>query len=82
MTGIDHPATAGLLWTAIGAVEVVVLVACVLGLKAGLSRWGPTRLQGMATPAQAEALLGRTRLRKHAKLIRPDLYGASKGGSR
>ena len=31
------------------------------------------------TPAEAEALLGPTRLRKHAKVIRPDLYGPAKG---
>ena len=82
LTGIDHPAGTGLLWAAIGVVEFVVLVACVIGLKAGLSRWGPTRVQGMATRGEAESLLGLTRLRKHAKVIRPDLYGASKGGWR
>ena len=31
------------------------------------------------TSAEAEALLGRTRLRKHAKVIRPDLYGPERG---
>ena len=82
LTGIGHPASTGLLWASIGVAELVMLVACVIGLKAGLSRWGPTRVQGMATRSEAETLLGRTRLRKHAKVIRPDLYGASKGGWR
>jgi hypothetical protein len=82
LTGLDHPAGAGLLWATIVVVEFVMLLACVIGLKAGLSRWGPTRLQGMATRSEAESLLGRTRLRKHAKVIRPDLYGASRGAGR
>lgn len=82
LTGIGQPASAGLLWACITVVEVAVLVACVAGLRVGLRRWGPTRLHGMATAAQAETLLGRTRLRKHALLIRPDLYGPPTKGDR
>jgi len=80
LSGLMRPATPGLLWTCIGVVQLLVLVGCVVGLKWGLDRWGPGRLHGMAEPAEAEALLGRTRLRKHAKVIRPDLYGSPKGG--
>jgi hypothetical protein len=82
LDGIARPAGAGMLWACIGIVEVIVVMGCVAGLKAGLDRWGPTRLRGMATRSQAEALLGRTRLRQHAKVIRPDLYGANKSGRR
>lgn len=78
LTGIGRPAGTGLLWAAIGVVEAVVLVGCAVGLRAGLNRWGPTRLRGMATRAEAETLLGRTRLRRHATVIRPDLYRARK----
>ena len=79
LPGLARPAGPGLMWTCVGAVELVVAVAVVVAVKAGLDRWGPGRLQGMASPAEAEALLGRTRLRKHAKVIRPDLYGPAKG---
>lgn len=81
LVGIQHPAGAELLWSCVGVVELVLLAACVAALKWGLDRWGPGRLQGVASRSEAEALLGITRLRKHAKVIRPDLYGTSKGGA-
>ena len=76
---LTHPASSGLMWASIAAVELVVVLGSVIALKWGLDRWGPGRLHGMATRAEAEALLGRTRLRKHAKVIRPDLYGPERG---
>ena len=82
LANISDPAGGGLLWACIGFLELVVLVASMVALKWGLDRWGPGRLQGMATRSEAEALLGTTRLRKHAKVIRPDLYGSSKEGIR
>lgn len=39
-----------------------------------LRRWGPGRMKGMASPAEAESILGVTRLRKVSQIIRPDLY--------
>lgn len=78
LTGIGHPAGTTLLWAAIGVVESVVLAGCAVGLGAGLSRWGPSRLRGVATRSEAENLLGRTRLRRHAAVIRPDLYRANR----
>ena len=72
---LTRPASSGLMWASIAVVELVVVIGSVIALKWGLDRWGPGRLHGMATRAEAEALLGRTRLRKHAKVIRPDLYG-------
>ena len=82
LEGLISPATSSLLWTCIAVVELLVLIGCVVGLKWGLARWGPGRLHGMATRAEAEMLLGQTRLRRHAKVIRPDLYGSPKGGRR
>jgi len=82
LEGLTNPATSSLLWTCIAVVELLVLIGCVVGLKWGLARWGPGRLHGMATRTEAETLLGQTRLRKHAKVIRPDLYGSPKGGRR
>ena len=63
------------LWTSIGATELLLLILLASALKTGLDRWGPQRVQGMATRAQAEQMLGRTRLRKASAVIRPDLYG-------
>ena len=83
LTELTEPASVGLMWTCIAVLEVAALVGCGWVGKWALDRWGPGRLQGMATTAQAEALLGRTRLRRHAKVIRPDLYGtAAKGLAR
>jgi hypothetical protein len=79
---VIRPASVALLWTCIGIVELLAIVAIGWAVKVGLDRWGPARLRGMATAAEAEALLGRTRLRRHARVIRPDLYGAPHGGRR
>lgn len=80
LLGVADPAGVALLWTCIGGVELVVLIGCGITVKGGLDRWGPGRVRGMATHSEAEALLGLTRLRKHATLIRPDLYGPGRGG--
>lgn len=53
--------------------ESMTLAAVVLTLRSGLRRWGPGRIVGMASPGEAEQLLGRSRLRRSAGVIRPDL---------
>ena len=63
------------LWTSIGATELLLLILLASALMIGLDRWGPQRVQGMATRAEAERMLGRTRLRKGSAVVRPDLYG-------
>ena len=63
------------LWTSIGITELLLLVLLAWSLKIGLDRWGPHRVQGMATRAEAEQMLGRSRLRKASAVVRPDLYG-------
>lgn len=62
-----------LLYAAIGAVEILILTGSVLATWWTLSRHGPGRMQGMANRAQAERLLGITRLRANRHIIRPDL---------
>ena len=79
LPAVTHPASAELYWTCVVLVELFVVVVIGWAVKLGLDRWGPARLRGMATAAEAEALLGRTRLRRHARVIRPDLYGAPRG---
>ena len=63
------------LWAGIGVTELVLLGLLVWALKVSLDRWGPRRVQGMATRAEAERMLGRARLRQVAAVVRPDLYG-------
>lgn len=70
--GLASPA---LVWTGIGIIEVLVLVAAGWAAIWGLQRWGPGRLKGMATRPEAEQMLGLTRLRKVSSIVRPDLYG-------
>ncbi len=56
------------------AVEALLAVALFAAMIVVLSRWGPARLKGMATPAEANATLGLRRLRAHRRIVRPDLY--------
>lgn len=74
LAGNTATASPRLLWASMVAVEMLLIVGMAAGVKAGLDRWGPSRLQGMATRAEAEKLLGRSRLRRHARVIRPDLH--------
>ena len=62
------------------AVEVLILLIGISVTAYCLRRWGPGRLKGMATPAEAEASLGLSRLRRVRRFIRPDLY-APRGAS-
>lgn len=75
----------GVLLGCVGVAEVGILLLCVAAVVEGLRRWGPNRLRGMATRAQAERLLGISRLRKDRAVVRPDLYGKDRsrtGGAR
>jgi hypothetical protein len=58
------------------AVEAIILIGAVTLTLVGLRRWGPGRLKGMATAAEAEAALGISRLRRVRAIIRPDLHPA------
>jgi len=66
--------------TGVDAVAMIVAVEAVLAgalLGVGVAawgRWGPSRLKGMASPAQAEQVLGVGRLRQVAAIVRPDLH--------
>lgn len=77
--GLPEPAPTGLagpalLWIGLGLAEVLFLTLTVwAGLRFYL-RWGPGRMRGMASAGEAENLLGVTRLRKVAALVRPDLH--------
>jgi hypothetical protein len=71
----DGLAGRGLVWVSLVMTEVTLLTATLcVGVRA-YQRWDPGRMRGMATAAEAENILGVTRLRKVAGIVRPDLYG-------
>lgn len=80
--GLDPGAAAApaLLYTCLVVVEVVTVMLIVRVVIAGMRQWGPARVRGMATRAEADTLLGLQRLRKVAPVVRPDLHGT--GGRR
>ena len=60
---------------------IIVTEVCVVAVLGWVgyelvSRWGPTAPKGMATTTEAERLLGRSRLFRSRRIVRPDLYGA------
>ena len=67
-------ASPGLLYTCVVLVEVVTVMLIVWAVIAGMRQWGPARVRGMATRAEADTLLGVARLRKVAPVVRPDLH--------
>lgn len=71
----DDVAGPALVWICLAVVEVALIVALVWAIVYIVKRWGPGRMRGMATTAEAESLLGVSRLRKVAHVVRPDLYG-------
>lgn len=68
-------ASAPALWAWVGVTELLLLTAGLVVVKVCLDRWGPARMRGMASRDEAEQLLGLTRLRRSAAVVRPDLFG-------
>jgi len=76
LTGLPSaPAAPVPLWGCVVVAELTALFCLGWGVTAGLDRWGPARVRGMASRAEAEALLGVSRLRRARFVVRPDLYG-------
>jgi hypothetical protein len=76
LTGLNgHLSSSLTVWMCVVATELMLMAVCVFVLKLLLQRWGPGRMKGMASAAQAETLLGVARLRKVRAVVRPDLYG-------
>ena len=61
------------LWLAVIITELLALSASTAVGVWWWRRWGPTALRGVATGAEVEALLGRSRLRRARAVVRPDL---------
>ncbi|QOK24185.1 hypothetical protein IGS73_07450 [Janibacter indicus] len=73
-------AGAGLLWLWTLLVQALNLVLIGWGSRIAWQRWGPGRVEGVATRTELDQLLGLGRLRKVAPVVRPDLY--AKAGRR
>jgi hypothetical protein len=78
--GLPTPVPAGvagprLLWGSIAVTELAMLAAVGWAIAYVYQRWGSGRMRGMATAVEAEKILGVTRLRKLAPIVRPDIYG-------
>lgn len=58
----------------LAAVQLLILAGYTTGLWWAARRRGPGRMKGMASPTEAEQVLGLTRLRRNAPQIRPDLH--------
>ena len=77
----DSLAGRGLVWVSLAMTEAVLLTANIWVGAWAYQRCGPGRMRGMATAAEAEKVLGVTRLRKVADIVRPDLYGKHAPGT-
>lgn len=64
-----------LLWTVTAVAETGLIVSLCWAAAWLYRRWGPGRIRGLATADEARTQLGAVRLRRHAAVIRPDLYG-------
>lgn len=72
LVGVGHVERT-LVWGSVGGVETIAMTLVVLvGLRMRAS-WGPDAVRGVATRSEAERLIGRSRLRRSASVLRPDL---------
>jgi len=71
----DNVAGPALVWICLVVVEAALITVLAWAIVAVVKRWGPGRMRGMATTSEAESLLGVSRLRKVAHVVRPDIYG-------
>lgn len=71
---LPNPASSGAVIAWVVTSLIVMLIGVGVLLRWVLRKWGPGRMKGMASAAEAEAILGVGRLKKNRKIIRPDLF--------
>jgi hypothetical protein len=77
VAGLAHTAGAAspaVLYAWLAGTQLIILAGYTAALVWACRRWGPGRMKGMASPSEAEQVLGLARLRRNAALIRPDLH--------
>ncbi len=82
LSGIHPVASPGILWAWLGVTGLVTTTLLTMAGVWAWHRWGPARMRGMATVAEAHELLGEDRLWNVRHVVRPDLYPARKGVTR
>jgi hypothetical protein len=68
------PASPAAVYGWIITVQILLAATIISTTVWALRRWGPGRMKGMASPEDAEQILGISRLRKVAPILRPDLH--------
>ena len=68
-------AAPALLYTCLALTEVLAIALLVWAGRVVARACGPGRVRGMATRTQSQAMLGPSRLRRVAPVVRPDRYG-------
>lgn len=58
----------------VATTEILLFAGMLVAVLLVLRRWGPSRIRGVATPAEAHAVLGIRRLHRQRAIIRPDLH--------
>ena len=79
LSGVHPGADAYILWAWLSVVGLLTVGALIVAGVWTWRRWGPGRMRGMATTAEAHELLGRDRLWKVRHVVRPDLHPAHGG---
>lgn len=82
LSGVHYAASAAALRGWLTVVGLLTITAATFVTLWAWRRWGPGRMRGMATVAEAHELLGEVRLWKVRHVVRPDLYAAGRRGTR
>lgn len=82
LSGVHPVASSGILWAWLGVTGLLTTTLLTVTGVWAWHRWGPARMRGMATVAEAHALLGEDRLWKVRHVVRPDLFPARRGVTR
>jgi type IV secretion system protein VirD4 len=69
---------AGVVYLVVVLAEVAWLIVSLLAVGTWWRTWGPGMRGGLADRVEVEKVLGLSRIRRNAAVIRPDLYGNSK----
>ncbi len=82
LSGVQHAASAAALWGWLTVVGLLTITASTIACVWAWRQWGPGRMRGMATIAEAHELLGEDRLWKVRHVVRPDLYPSARKANR
>ncbi|MHA6512996.1 hypothetical protein [Tessaracoccus sp. Z1128] len=82
LSGVHQTASETALWGWLTVVGLLTLAVSTLACVWAWRQWGPGRMRGMATVAEAHELLGEDRLWKVRHVVRPDLFPVRRRATR